>query len=435
VSKPTVAKLTLPLGLLAVALGLAAGWPTALLSAEAPESSATFGPKHLTVHQVKGVVGPSVQVDDEGIISAAWVEDDKDTRTILFARSERPGGPLGTPVAVNQPGENPYYRQEVPALIVQGQHVFVTWSMTHPKMTPDKPFSGELRLSRSDDGGRSFGPSTLVNDDDQVIQHTFDAMQVAPDGVLHLAWIDGREGKKEPGTFVARSTDRGRTITKNFKLDDNTCVCCRTSIATSNDGIVYIAWRKIFDGNIRETVVSRSTDGGQTFSSPVVVGNDRWVYQACPHRPASLGVDRLGRLYVVWYTEGADETPAIYLAYSDDQGKTFSGKQQLNRSKGTFPDHPQMAVDPQGRVIVIWEEQSPVRREIVMSHSLDRGQSFSLPKKLNEKHGQTPTIAVNRQGTVVMGWKEHAMPAHRLVVQTMQLPGVSVAEAEIRHAP
>ena len=91
-----------------------------------------------------------------------------------------------------------------------------------------------------------------------------------------------------------------------------------------------------------------------------------------------------------------------------------------------------MAVDPQGRVMVIWEEQSPVRREIVMSHSLDRAESFSQPRKLNEKHGQTPTIGVNQQGTVVMGWKEHAMPAHRLVVQTMQLPGVSVAEAEIR---
>jgi hypothetical protein len=195
---------------------------------------------------------------------------------------------------------------------------------------------------------------------------------------------------------------------------------------------VYVAWRKIFDGNIRETVVARSADGGMTFSAPVVVGNDRWVYQACPHRPASLGVDRMGRLYVVWYTEGADETPAIYLAYSDDQGKTFSEKKQLNRSKGTFPDHPQMAVDPHGRVMVIWEEQSPVRREIVMRHSLDRGNSFSQPQKLNEKHGQTPTIGVNQQGTVVMGWKEHAMPAHRLVVQTMQLPGVSVAEAEIR---
>jgi hypothetical protein len=410
-------------------MGAAAGWPAALLSAETEESGPAFGSKHLTVHHVKSVVGPSVQIDDQGMISAAWVEEDKETRTVLFARSKTPGGPLGPPVAVNQLGESPYYRQEAPALIVQGEEVFVTWSMTHPKITPDKPFSGELRLSRSADGGRSFGPSTLVNDDDQVIQHTFDALQVAPDGVLHFAWIDGREGKKEPGTFVARSTDRGRTITKNFKVDDNTCVCCRTSIAASEDGTVYVAWRKIFDGNIRETVVSRSTDGGQTFSAPVVVGNDRWVYQACPHRPASLGVDRVGRIYVAWYTEGADETPAIFLAYSDDQGKTFSKKIQLNRSKGTFPDHPQMAVDPQGRVIVVWEEQSPVRREIVVSHSLDRGQSFSLPRKLNEKHGQTPTIAVNRQGMVVMGWKEHAMPAHRLVFQTMQLPGVAVAEA------
>jgi len=429
-SKPMV-NTRLPHLLCAVAVALVAGSPASLFSAEVSDSSPTVGPKHVTVHNVKGVVGPSLQIDDEGRIAAAWVEEDKDARTILFARSEKPGGPLGTAVSVNQPSESPYYRQEAPALIVRGQDVFVTWSKTHPKMTPDKPFSGELRLSRSGDGGRSFGPSTLVNDDGQVIQHTFDAMQIASDGVLHFAWIDGREGKKEPGTFVARSSDQGRTITKNFKVDDNTCVCCRTSIATSADGTVYVAWRKIFEGNIRETVVSRSTDGGLTFSAPVVVGNDRWVYQACPHRPASLGVDRFGRLYVVWYTEGADETPAIYLAYSDDQGKTFSEKTQLNRSKGTFPDHPQMAVDPQGRVMVIWEEESPVRREIVMSHSLDRGQSFSQPRKLNEKHGQTPTIAVNHQGTVVMGWKEHAMPAHRLVVQTMQLPGMSVAEAEI----
>ena len=410
--------------------------PSGSWSAGTPESAVTLGPKSMTVHPVKNIVGPSVQIDDQGLVSAAWVEEDKESRAIYFARSAQPGGPLGPPIRVNHQNEHPYYRQESPALVVRGNDVFVTWSLTHPKMTPDKPFSGELRLSRSSDGGRTFAPSTLVNDDGQVIQHTFDAMQAAPDGVLHLAWIDGREGKKEPGTFVARSTDQGRTVTKNAKVDDNTCVCCRTSLAASADGIVYLAWRKIFDGNVRETVVARSTNGGETYSPPVVVGNDRWVYPACPHRPASLGVDRQGRLYVVWYTEGADETPAIYLAYSDDRGMTFSEKQQLNRSKGTFPDHPQMAVDAEGRVVVIWEEQSPVRREIVMSHSLDRGRSFSIPLKLNDKNGQTPTIAVNRQGTVVMGWKEHAMPVHRLVLQTMQLQDVKLAEAErVPHGP
>lgn len=388
------------------------------------EPAIRLGPKTMTVHQ-KSVVGPSVQIDEQGFVSAAWVEEDKESRTVFFARSEHAGGPLGTPVPVNQPTEHVYYRQESPAVAVRGTDVFVTWSQTHPKITPEKPFAGELRLSRSTDGGHTFAPSVLVNDDGQVMQHTFDSIQVAQDGVVHMAWIDGREGKKEPGTFVARSTDQGRTIAKNVKIDDETCVCCRTAVATSADGVVYVAWRKIFEGHIRETVVSRSTDGGETFSSSVVVGNDRWVYPACPHRPASLAVDRQGRLYVVWYTEGADETPAIYLAYSDDQGKTFSTKKQLNRSKGTFPDHPQMAVDPAGRIAVVWEEQSPVRREVVASFSLDRGRSFNAPIKLNEKNGQTPTVAVNRHGTVVMGWKEHAMPAHRLVTQTLQFPSQS----------
>ncbi len=405
-------------------------------SAEVPADHVRLGPRHITTHQSKNVVGPTVQIDEEGRLAAAWVEEDKETRTVFFARSEAPGGPLGKPSRVNSPAENPYYRQEAPGLVVRGNDVYVTWSLTHPKITPDKPFSGELRLSRSTDGGRTFEPSILINDDGLVIQHTFDAINVSPEGMLHFAWIDGREGKKEPGTFVARSIDKGRTITKNLKIDENTCVCCRTALAASSDGVVYVAWRKIFEGNVRETVVAHSTDGGETFSSGVIVGHDHWVYPACPHRPASLGVDHRGRLYVVWYTEGADETPAIYLAYSDDQGKTFSSKKQLNRSKGTFPDHPQMAVDPDGRIVVIWEEQSPVRREVVTSYSLDRGETFSSPSKLNEKNGQTPTVAVNRQGTVVLGWKEHAMPAHRLVIQTMQLPDATVAaERTGSHGP
>lgn len=418
---------------LVAALSLLMPWPA---WAETSDSLIALGPKWMTAHQVKSVVGPSVQIDEQGIVSSAWVEEDKDTRTILFARSDRPDGPLGSPVPINQPGESVYYRQESPAVTVNGKDVSITWSLTHPKLTPDKPFAGELRLSRSTDGGRTFAPSILVNDDGQVIQHTFDSIQSAPDGTLHMAWIDGREGKKEPGTFVARSVDHGRAIAKNVKIDDETCVCCRTAVATSADGVVYVAWRKIFEGHVRETVVSRSSDGGETYSPSVVVGNDRWVYPACPHRPASLGVDRSGRLYVVWYTEGADEIPAVYVAYSDDRGKSFSPKKQLNRAKGTFPDHPQMAVDPAGRIAVIWEEQSPVRREVVASYSLDRGRSFSAPIKLNEKNGQTPTVAVNQRGTVVMGWKEHAMPAHRLVIQTMQFPATDLkAEQGENHGP
>jgi len=375
--------------------------------------------------KVRSIVGPSVRIDDAGRIALAWVEEEKEIRSVLYARLDKGGDPIA-PVKVNGASEIPYSRQEAPALVVSGDDVFVTWAVTHPKARPDKPFANDLRLSRSTDGGKTFLPSILVNDDEQVIGHSFDSLHVAPDGVIHVAWIDAREGKKESGTYATSSADHGRTVGENRKVDEDTCVCCRTAMATALDGTLYVAWRKILPGDLRETVVARSSDGGQTFTSPVIVGHDKWVFPGCPHRPASIGTDRQGRLCVVWYTEGEDETPAIYLAYSDDRGQTFSPKQKVNVSKGTFPDHPQLAVDPDGRLVIAWEEQSPVRREVVMSLSLDRGATFSAPQKLNDKKGQTPSLSINAHGLAVLAWMEHAMPNHRIVVQTLQLPPARV---------
>lgn len=403
-------------------------------SVVAAESEQEFvlGQKMTADRKARAVVGPSVRIDDEGRISLTWVEEDTDVRSVLYAPIDEARGSLGRPVRVNSATEVPYSRQEAPALVASGDDVLVTWAVTHPKVTPDKPFSNDLRLSRSTDGGKTFLPSVLVNDDDQVIGHSFDSLHMAPDGVIHVAWIDGREGKKESGTFVTRSTDHGRTVLKNLKVDENTCVCCRTSVTTGPDGTLYVAWRKILPGDLRETVVARSTDGGKTFTEPVIAGHDKWVFPGCPHRPASIGTDRRGRLYVVWYTEGSDETPAIYLAYSDDKGETFSPKHRLNVSKGTFPDHPQMAVDAEGRLAIAWEEQSPVRREVVMSVSLDRGQTFSAPQKINDKKGQTPSVSINSNGLAALAWMEHAMPAHRLVVQTLQLPEAKIVARQER---
>jgi hypothetical protein len=388
-----------------------------------PLSDLAFGPKLTINHTARSVSGPSLKIDERGTMHVTWMEEDKsEVRSVRYAKTSQPSGSLGMPVSVNRPDESPYWRQEAPALAVNGEEVFITWALSHPKAGPDKPFTSELRLSRSLDGGRSFQPSVLVNDDDQVVAHSFDSLYLARDGTLHIAWIDGRDGKKDPGTYATRSTDHGQTVAKNRKIDEDTCVCCRTSLSTASDGTVYLAWRKVLEGNVRETVVARSTDGGQSFSEPVIVGHDHWIYAACPHRPASIGVDGQGRLYVVWYTEGDDETPAVYLAYSDDQGRTFSPKQALNASKGTFPDHPQMAVDGLGRVVVVWEEQSPVRREVVMRYSFDRGQTFSQPLKLNEKKGQSPVVSLNSQGLVGLAWMEHAMLGHKTVLQTLQLP-------------
>ena len=158
-----------------------------------PDQSLRFGPKLTADHRVRAVVGPSVKIDDEGRISLAWIEEDKDIRTVVYSRTDKSGGPIGAPVTVNQPAEAPYMRQEAPALAVVGDDVFLTWALTHPKLTPDKPFSNELRLSRSTNGGKTFSPSILVNDDEQVIGHSFDSIHVAPDGVVQIGRASCRE--------------------------------------------------------------------------------------------------------------------------------------------------------------------------------------------------------------------------------------------------
>ncbi len=403
-------------------LPAAGALPGAAAEPAGPASPLQLGAKRVVEHGTKTVSGPSLQVSESEAVHMAWIEEEKEVRGLYYLKTEAEAKTLPSPIPVKGPEEAVAAVHQSPGLALgRNGEAYFSWSAPHPQ-AGGKPFTSILRLSRLETVGTAAPSSVAVNDDNAVTNHAFDHVTVSRDGTVHVAWIDGREGKKEPATFTARSSDGGRTVTKNIKVDDGTCVCCRTALATAPDGTVYLAWRKILEGNVRETVVARSMDGGQTYSAPVIVGNDRWVFPGCPHRPASLGVDQGGRLYVVWYTEGADETPAIYLAVSDDQGRTFSSKRQLNVSKGTFPDHPQMAVDAEGRLVVVWEEQSPVRREVVMSYSLDRGQTFSKPQKLNDRKGQTPAVAMNHQGLVALAWVEQVMPGRKTVLQTVRLP-------------
>ncbi|TAK03508.1 MAG: hypothetical protein EPO39_11965 [Candidatus Manganitrophaceae bacterium] len=74
--------------------------------------------------------------------------------------------------------------------------------------------------------------------------------------------------------------------------------------------------------------------------------------------------------------------------------------------------------------VVVWEEQSPVRREVVVRVSLDRGKTFTQPIRLNERKGHSPSVAINNKGLALLGWVEHAMPANKTIVQMLKQPEV-----------
>jgi BNR repeat-like domain len=399
------------------------------LSASTPDSPIENTSKRTVVEVTHQVSPPALQFDEAGTLHLAWFEKKGEVRSLNTIRIPREGN-LGRTVRVNPESMEPDALHQAPGLTTgPDNQLFVTWSSA--KKEGGAMFAADLRLARSNDGGLTFHPPVSVNDDDQPINHSFEHLLADQQGHVYLAWLDNRTKEKSGAAAIfACSADAGTSIAANLTIDGMACPCCRPMIAMAPDGSLWMAWRKTFDGNIRDVVLAQSTDQGKTFSSPIRVRQDGWAFPACPHRGPSLAFDRSGRLYIGWYTEGADEQPRLLFAVSDDEGKTFSTPLSLHTSTSSLPDQLRMAVHPDGAVVAVWEEVTGVRKRTVMRVSLDRGRTFGPVQALSEgAKAEMPTVAIHQNGTVALAWSEHAWPHNRLIVQVGTLGSSATRKA------
>jgi hypothetical protein len=387
---------------------------------DAPQHSTflALGPRLTVVQGTQQISPPAIQFAPSGALHAAWFEKKDDTSAVRAVRIADHESAISTAVQVNPAGSEPNALHQAPGLTAGANgELFVTWST--PQKQPGTSFAADLLLARSENQGATFEPPVLVNDDGKPINHTFEHVSTGPDGVVYLAWLDGRgQDRSGAAAIFACSRDTGRGIDTNLTIDGMACPCCRPMASVAPDGAVWVAWRKTFEGNVRDIVLARSNDQGRTFSPPTVVHEDGWAFPACPHRGPALAFDRFGRLYVGWYTEGTDEQPRLLFATSDDQGKTFTPPFSLHTSTTSLPDQLRMAVHPNGIVTAVWEEVTGVRKRVVMRVSLDRGRTFGPVQTLSEgAKAEYPAVAIHENGAVAVSWTEHAWPNNRLVLQ------------------
>lgn len=356
---------------------------------------------------------PTVAMDDTGTRAfIAWVAGDS-AYDVMLARGTD-AGEFDAPVRVNSiPGDAAPHAQ-APAQVAVGPDgsVYVVWQ--NNTVVPGRAFpASDLRFARSTDGGQTFEPTIFVNDDagGAPTSHTFHNIAVADDGTIYVSWIDGRartatgvqsgghgahgmavdEGAG-PQIRVARSRDGGRTFEPSVVIAEGACPCCRTSLAIA-DGSVYIAWRDVAEGSIRDVVVARSSDGGSTWSAPTAVHADGWRIDGCPHAGPALAATADGRIHIAWYT-GAPDRPGVHYA-SADSTLAFGAPGPLLTGEWVPPSLVALA-GIGNDVIAAWDDRRADVPVLRIGDPLDAAAAIRVD-------GLAPAVAANG-GSRVVAW-------------------------------
>lgn len=302
-----------------------------------------------------------------------------------------------------------------------------------------------LRVVRSDDHGRTWSAPVTINDQGKYGEfgaHNFHALTVGPDGSIVATWLDGRTGTS--GVWMSRSSDHGSTWTPNTAVySDSTCPCCRTGVALDTKGNMFISWRAVLPGDVRDIVVMRSADAGKTWETPVRPQADDWVFSGCPHAGPSMKLDAAGNIHVAWWT-GKPGAAGVYYAKSTDGGKTFAA-QPLATGERSTPAHVQLALTPKGGVVVIWDDGLSKLPRVLVRRSTDGGATFAGQQVVSQDGMAAgyPVLAVAGD-SIAIAWSQMTEAAHHDAMAAkmnmkdpkaaMGLPRVGQSEIYLRTA-
>lgn len=272
------------------------------------------------------------------------------------------------------------------ALGANGQ-VYLSWTESLKK-----PYAGYIWFARSLDGGKHFESPIIVHQDRDEITHRFDALHVAANGVITVAWVDKRDllaakaaGKPYDGAaiYYATSSNQGKSFNLEQKLADSSCECCRLAMTSKPDGTVAVLWRHVFEGSERDHAMAEISPGGK----PVLVraSYGHWKLDGCPHHGAALAVGE-GFGYHLAYFDGAGDKPGLRIARMDGQAWVTSPPKRFGEAKRNA-GHPAL-LSMGDKVWLAWEEHDSSGADILAMTSSDGGRSWSAPVLLVHHTGK-----------------------------------------------
>jgi len=216
-------------------------------------------------------------------------------------------------------------------------------------------FTKPINISKS--AGEGFAPVIAVDDSDAV----------------NLAWQDS--GSPPDEILFSRSTDGGSTFSAPKKLSSGPAPASAPEIVMDRLGGLSVLWIEPQTGGGSRILVSRTIDGGQTFSVASVVASSR----SADFSDLAVCIGR-NITYLVFTDNNAGQ---VFLTQSQSDLLSFSSPRQISHSdtsKGVAHS-PSVAVDGNGRIHAVWIDSSILGNDegLLVYRSSSDGQTFTAP--------------------------------------------------------
>jgi len=363
---------------------------------------------------------PSTAFDRQGRLWAVFEQDGYVRVTV----SDDTGRHFRPAVSVNLDPEPVWTNGENRPKIAFGPdgEIYVSWT----KRTAGR-FTGDVRFSRSLDGGRSFAPVKTVNDDGLLTSHRFESLFAGSDGTIYLVWLDKRDGETArakgetyPGAalYYTVSTDRGAGFAPNRKVVDSSCECCRISIAESPEGEAAVFWRHMFEQNIRDhAFVLLGRDGARSAVQRATY--DNWRIEACPHHGPSMIAAERDQYHLAWFTGAAERRGIHYGRYDASTGRLHESRRMAGSSGAGHPSINRIG----NRLLMAWKEFDGRTTSIRLAVSEDAGKNWQPARVMAATTGASDhPFLLSHAGQGWLSWHSAREGLRIIPVETGKLP-------------
>jgi hypothetical protein len=390
-----------------------------------------------SVLSVAGRSNDAVRLASDGnFVVAVWGASMTGGMDVFSAVSRDGGATFSAPVRVNATAFDARVGGEQPPLVSLSARrgappvISVVWNARRPE-------GGRLMTAASQDGGVTFGETTVVPGSAANGNRGWASMAATPSGRVHVLWLDHRSvppathahgavasGPAAPPRDPVEQASFSKLYSASLDgaappqvITGSVCYCCKTSFVSGADGTLYGVWRHVFPGDFRDMALTISRNGGRSFTAPLRVSEDHWEFDGCPDNGPALAVDGAKRVHVVWPTPADGKNPnamALFYAQSRD-GAAFSPRVKLPTDGPA--GHVNVTALRTGELVVTWEELTGGARTVKVARGMpDASGRVTFRTAATPAAGKYPAVVETPSGALV-AWTQSQNGTNSIALQ------------------